>query len=138
MGQKAVLAFLTHWRNRQEGRKTWPLKFIPQRKPIRGDQEEGESHEAKEGVTSGGGLQEKANESEREEEEGGMSKEAESASESGGRHLNKEKGVEDTAATPNKVDPSLRKSFLRSLSDQGDYRKLIELLDVADVSHHYT
>jgi hypothetical protein len=134
MGQEAVLGFLTHWRKRQEESKVWPLKFLkPDRLPI-------PEHPKLEGLRTNdsagddegqvdGGKGEKAVDDEEKAEE-----DKNQESQGGAEDKGKGKDITNVPGAPAQVATPLRKLFLKSLSTEVAYQKLIRLLDTANVS----
>ena len=137
MTQKAVLGILSHWYKRQEAGKQWPLKFLKPERHILEVFDMGETENLNEGAGSEG----EATEADGDDDEWRARSHGHPAVEVDGRpnrgEARGEKKQEESDTLPailSQVDISLRKLFLKSLSKEGGYQKLVELLDTADVS----
>jgi hypothetical protein len=150
MGQQAVLSFLMHWLKCQEDSKQWPLKFLkPDHQTIQGhptsqvhqnndatrDDEELTPGNDREGRDDGGkGAKAADDEDDKNEDDDEGEEDEDEESRGGADEKGKGKDITDVPGAPDQVATPLRKFFLKSLSTEAAYQKLIRLLDMADVS----
>jgi hypothetical protein len=145
MLRKAVLAFLTHWQQRQEATKPWPLRFLkPSRQQFVEDTEildhdivemEDEGHGEEEEQDGSGGHKGKEQRRLTEHQNGqGKAKQKHSPPPTG-THSDGEMVL---PLTPGKVKLSLQKYFLSSLSSDKVFQALLRLLDMAEVRVVYS